>query len=256
MNELQVKDLKVTFGGLTAVSNVTFSVPAGQIFSIIGPNGAGKTTILNVISRIYDANQGSVHLREQDITRVSAHAIAGLGIARTFQNLELCNTLTVFENVLIGRHIHRGTSLWADMLRLPDVARAEVANRTKVEELLAEFELLPFQDSTVGSLPYGIRKQLELVRALAVNPSLLLLDEPAAGLNTTDSAVMAQRVRQLCERRGISVLIIEHDMAFVRKVSHSVLAMNYGRVIAEGTAEDVLNHPEVVEAYLGREDDK
>jgi branched-chain amino acid transport system ATP-binding protein len=251
MSLFEVSNLGVHFGGIHAVDGVSFSVEPGEIFTIIGPNGAGKTTMFNLISRIYDPTSGSIRFNGKDITRVPPHRIAAMGIARTFQNIELFDNASVLDNLLLGRHPHTSTGLVANALFLPGVRRAERAHRRKVEEVIDFLDLQHHRDAHVGSLPYGVRKVVELGRALASEPTLLLLDEPSSGLNTEETDDMAFWITDLKEDLGVTVLMIEHDMNLVNRVSDRVLALNQGQVIAWGTPEQVRLDPEVVKAYLG-----
>ena len=251
MSLFEVTDLGIHFGGIHAVDNVSFAVEPGEIFTIIGPNGAGKTTTFNLISRIYDPTTGSIRLNGQDITKVPPHRIAAMGIARTFQNIELFDAASVLDNLLLGRHPHANAGIVASALFLPSVRRAERAHRQKVEEVIDFLDLQHHRDAHVGSLPYGVRKVVELGRALASEPKLLLLDEPSSGLNTEETDDMAFWITDLKEDLGVTVLMIEHDMNLVNRISDRVLALNEGRTIATGTPEQVRTHPEVVKAYLG-----
>ena len=251
MSLFEVTNLGIHFGGIRAVDDVSFSVEPGEIFTIIGPNGAGKTTTFNLISRIYDPTTGSIRLNGQDITKVPPHRIAAMGIARTFQNIELFDAASVLDNLLLGRHPHANAGIVASALFLPSVRRAERAHRQKVEEVIDFLDLQHHRDAHVGSLPYGVRKVVELGRALASEPKLLLLDEPSSGLNTEETDDMAFWITDLKEDLGVTVLMIEHDMNLVNRISDRVLALNEGRTIATGTPEQVRTHPEVVKAYLG-----
>lgn len=255
MSLLSVENMTMQFGGLRAVDSVSLDVEPGQVFSLIGPNGAGKTTIFNLISRLYDPTEGSLMFNGADITRIAPHRIAGLGIARTFQNIELFENATVLQNMLLGRHAHRTTSLLAEILFLPSVRRAEVAHRRRVEEVIEFLELEHYRDQRIAGLPYGVRKIVELARALVTDPKLLLLDEPSSGLNVEETDDMAFWIQDIRRDLGITVLMVEHDMNLVARVSDQVMALNYGRVIAHGTPKDVQTHPDVVTAYLGAEDD-
>ena len=251
MSLFQVKDLAVHFGGIKAVDGVSFEVEKGSIFTIIGPNGAGKTTIFNLVSRINDPTAGSIYFEGRDITRVAANQVASLGIARTFQNIELFDNANVMQNILVGCHVHVGTSLWSEILRLPSFKRHEIESRKNVEKIIDFLGLDAYRDSTVGSLPYGVRKMVELGRALAVSPKLLLLDEPSSGLNVEETDNIGSWIRDIRDVLGITILMVEHDMRLVSAVSDRVLALNYGKLLAIGTAAQVQRDPAVISAYLG-----
>ncbi|NVN85051.1 MAG: ABC transporter ATP-binding protein [Rhodopseudomonas sp.] len=247
----EVKNITIKFGGLTAVDNVSFDIAEGEIFTIIGPNGAGKTTLFNLISRLYTPNAGHIIFRGEDVTKLSAQQIAGRGIARTFQNIELFESASTLQNLLVGRHRHSTTSTWQDILRLKKVRDEEVAHRRAVEEVMDVLRLQKYRDTPIGGLPYGVRKVVEVARALCVGPSLLLLDEPSSGLNVEETDAMAEWILEINNRLGVTVLMVEHDMSLVSRVSDRVLALNYGRAMALGTSEEVQSHPDVVAAYLG-----
>ncbi|HYD62119.1 MAG TPA: ABC transporter ATP-binding protein [Noviherbaspirillum sp.] len=252
---LSVKDLSVHFGGVRAVNNVSFDVRRGEVFTLIGPNGAGKTTVFNLISRIYTATSGKITFDGQDLTSTAPDAVAALGIARTFQNIELFEHATVLQNLLIGYHAHRTSGFWSDLLFTPRTRRSELAARTKAEEVIELLNLQHYRDSLVAGLPYGTRKVVELGRALCSGPKLILLDEPSSGLNVEETEDMAWWIRDIKDELGITVLMVEHDMTLVSRVSDRVLAMNQGEVLALGTPREVQSHAGVAEAYLGTIDD-
>ncbi len=256
---LSAQNLSVRFGGVLAVNNVSFDVRRGEVFTLIGPNGAGKTTVFNLISRIYTPTTGTIDYRTTDgllrLTDQPAHKIAGLGIARTFQNIELFEHATVLHNLLIGRHTHRQTSLWQDMLFTGTARAAEIKAREKAEEVIDFLDLQHHRDSLVAGLPYGVRKVVELGRALCTEPQLLLLDEPSSGLNVEETEDMAFWIQDIQQELGITVLMVEHDMSLVSKVSDRVLAMSQGEELATGTPSQVQSDPGVIEAYLGSVDD-
>jgi branched-chain amino acid transport system ATP-binding protein len=251
MTFFKAEGLAINFGGIRALDGVSFEVEPGQVFTIIGPNGAGKTTIFNLVSRIYDASDGRLVFRDEDITRVAPHEIARRGIARTFQNIELFEHATVLQNLLLGRHAHRRSRFVEELLFLPRVRARELEHREAVEKVIDFLDLQPHRDSLIANLPYGVRKVVEMARALCTQPKLLLLDEPSSGLNVEETDDMAFWIQDIRTLLGITVLMVEHDMRLVSAVSDRVLALNYGRSIALGSAREVQEHPEVVKAYLG-----
>jgi branched-chain amino acid transport system ATP-binding protein len=247
----RAENLSLHFGGLKAVDSVSFAVEKGEILSIIGPNGAGKSSIFNLISRIYPPTSGRIFFEDQDITEQPAYDIAGLGIARTFQNIELFENATMLSNLLVGRHRHSTTQLWQELLFMPSVRAGEKMHRRRVEQVIEFLDLEVYRDKLISGLPYGVRKVIELARALCSEPKLILLDEPSSGLNVEETGDMSFWIRDLKTDLGITVLMVEHDMSLVNRVSDRVIALNYGKVIAMGSPSEVQRHPDVVAAYLG-----
>jgi branched-chain amino acid transport system ATP-binding protein len=251
MTFFRAENLAINFGGIRAVDGVSFTLQKGEVFTIIGPNGAGKTTIFNLVSRIYDPTAGRLIFEDRDITATPPHRIAELGIARTFQNIELFEHATLLQNLLLARHVHRRSSFFSELLFLPSVRRMEVEHREAVEKTIDFLNLQQYRDTFVVNLPYGARKIAELARALCTDPKLLLLDEPSSGLNAEETDEMAFWIEDIKNLLGISVLMVEHDMKLVAAVSDRVLALNYGRPLATGTPREVQSHPEVIRAYFG-----
>ena len=251
MTFFRAEDLAINFGGVRAVADVSFTVPKGEVVTIIGPNGAGKTTIFNLVSRIYNPTAGRLIFEDREITATPPHRIAELGIARTFQNIELFEHATLLQNLLLARHVHRRSSFFSELLFLPSVRRMEVEHREAVEKVIDFLDLQPYRDTFVVNLPYGARKIAELARALCTDPKLLLLDEPSSGLNVEETDEMAFWIEDIKNLLGISVLMVEHDMKLVAAVSDRVLALNFGRPLATGTPLEVQSHPEVIRAYIG-----
>ena len=249
----EAHDISISFGGIRAVDGVSFDVAEGEIFAIVGPNGAGKSTIFNLISRIYEPTGGRLMFQGTDITNVPAHTIAGRGIARTFQNIELFEHATVLDNLLIGRHCRARPNIFAELLFTSSVRQEELRHRTAVEEIIDFLDLANYREQRISGLPYGVRKVVELARALCAEPRLLLLDEPASGLNTEETEEVAFWIEDIKNDLGITVIMIEHDMSLVSAVSNRVLALNNGRTLALGTPKEVQSNPAVIEAYLGSE---
>lgn len=250
----EAQGITVKFGGLWALNQVSFEVNQGEVFSIIGPNGAGKTTIFNCINRYYDLDEGRFIFKDKNISKVSPHMIAEVGIARTFQNIELFKNATVIDNLLLGRHRQRRSNLLFESLFTGSVRRQEIESREKAEEVIDFLDLQAYRDQRVEGLPYGVQKTVELGRALAMEPKLLLLDEPSSGMNMEEREDLAFWITDIKEELGITILLVEHNMRFVNQLSDRLLALDFGVVIAQGSPKEVMEHPEVMKAYLGEED--
>jgi branched-chain amino acid transport system ATP-binding protein len=246
-----VLEVGVRFGGIVALDGVSFDVPAGCIVGLIGPNGAGKTTLFNCVSRLYECERGDILLDGRSLLRTPRHRMAALGIGRTFQNLALFRSMTVLENVMVGHHCRTRGGFFANTLRLPRVAREDRAIEEKARSVIDTLGLAKCADIPVAALPFGTQKRVELARALAAEPRLLLLDEPASGLNHEEVAALGAQIRALRDRMSLTVLLVEHHMGLVMSISDRVVALNFGRRIAQGSPREVRDDPQVVEAYLG-----
>ena len=248
---LEVEGVTLRFGGVVALDGVSFAVAPGQICGLIGPNGAGKTTLFNCLSRLYACQAGQIRFAGQPLTTLPRHRMAGIGIGRTFQNLALFRSLTARQNILVGTHCRRRTGFLAHALRLPAVAREEAAEARRADELIDLLELHDAAQVPVAELPFGTQKRVELARALAASPRLLLLDEPACGLNHEEVEQLGALIRELRQRFALTVLLVEHHMGLVMALADQIVALNFGRKIAEGTPAEVRRDPELVKAYLG-----
>lgn len=248
---LELDRVALHFGGLKAISDVSLTVNPGEVLAVIGPNGAGKTSMLNLVTRVFDATEGRIVFKGRDIARQPRARIAHLGIARTFQNIELFEAATVLDNLLLGRHRFGAGAWWQQVLRTPALTRMEEEHRARVEDIIDFLDLSPWRHARVAGLPYGVRKVVELGRALAAGPELLFLDEPASGLNPEETRDLAFWIDDIRTDLGITVVMIEHDMALVSAVADRVVCMAQGRVLAQGTAAQVQAHPDVIAAYLG-----
>ena len=250
MTLLRVENLSKEFGGIHAVEDLNFAINPGTIHSIIGPNGAGKTTLFNLITGVYTPTTGNIFFNDQDITSIPTYALAGAGVSRTFQNLQIFFNMSAVENVMVGNHLKTDSRFLPALFGLPAVRRGERECRQRAEQIMCEVGLEAYIGSDADSMPYGALKWLEIARALASEPNMLLLDEPAAGLNPTET----QEINELIKRvagMGITVVLVEHDMKLVMGVSDHILVLDSGRKLAEGTAEEIRQNPDVVEAYLG-----
>jgi len=251
---LDVRNLGIDFGGLTAVDGFNITIGPTEISGLIGPNGAGKTTIFNLLTGVYQPTRGSVLVNGIDIKGMPIHKVNKLGIARTFQNIRLFTDMTALDNVKVGMHNNIRCSFVESLLHLPSYRRSEEKANQKAMELLEFMGLSEFADVKAGSLPYGVQRRLEIVRALATDPSIILLDEPAAGMNPSETAELMHQIRRIRDTFHIAIFLIEHDMNLVMNVCEAIAVVNYGRIIAKGTPEEIRSNPAVIEAYLGKEE--
>lgn len=250
MSLLRVEDLSKSFGGVDAIAELSFEVKPNTIHSVIGPNGAGKTTLFNLITALYTPTRGRIFLDDREINGMAPNALARLGMSRTFQNLQICMNMTALENVMVGRHLHLNTNFLGAMLRFPNIVRGDRACREKAAELMTFVGIGGYVKTDANSMPYGALKRLEIARALAAEPRILLLDEPAAGLNNTETAEIDELIQKIAET-GVTVVLVEHDMKLVMNISSYLLVLNFGKKLAEGTPAEIRANPEVIAAYLG-----
>ena len=250
---LEFNNIHLSFGGLKVLDDVSFEVPPGELFAIIGPNGAGKTSMFNCLSGVYEPQEGSIRFLGHDLIGMKPDRIAALGMARTFQNVELFEHLTVLDNLMLGRHLHVEYGSLAAMAFFGKARREELRHREIVEDIVDFLEIEPFRKSFVGMLPYGVQKRVELGRALAMEPRLLLLDEPVAGMNLEETEDMARFILDIRDELGIAIILVEHDMRMVMDLADRVAVVDFGRPVALGTPDEVQNHPDVIRAYLGEE---
>ncbi len=250
---LDVRNLGIDFGGLTAVDSFNITIGPTEISGLIGPNGAGKTTIFNLLTSVYQPTRGSILINGIDTKGMATHKVNKLGIARTFQNIRLFSDMTALDNVKVGMHNEIRCSFIESLLRLPGFYKAEKKANEKAMELLDFMGLADVANKKAGSLPYGVQRRLEIVRALASNPSIILLDEPAAGMNPSETTELMHQIRRIRDTFQIAIFLIEHDMNLVMNVCEAIAVVNYGRIIAKGTPEEIRSNPAVIEAYLGRE---
>ena len=247
---LDVTNLSISFGGVKAVQHVSFSIDAGIVYSVIGPNGAGKTTLFNLITSVYKPTEGEIKLDGQDIAGAGTHVLARLGVARTFQNLQICMNMSALENVMVGAHLRLDRNLIKAALRFPALKRRDAELRVEAAELMRFVGLEKYIEARADAMPYGALKRLEIARALAAKPRLLFLDEPAAGLNPKETIEVDHLVRKVADS-GVTVVLVEHDMKMVMNLSDRILVLDYGKKLTEGTAEEVRRNPDVIAAYLG-----
>lgn len=252
---LHVDNISLSFGGIQALSNISFNIRKGEILAVIGPNGAGKTSLLNCFNNFYHPDEGRIMLGEHDLTRMPPYRIAPLGVARTFQHTALYTGLSTLDNLMAARHIHMKAGMLDSIIYRGRAHREDIAHRHIVEEIIDFLEIEHIRKAVVGALPHGLRKRVELGRALALEPSLLLLDEPMTGMNQEEKEDMARFILDIYERQGMTILLIEHDMGLVMDIADRIVVLNFGQKIAEGTPEEIRNNQAVIDAYLGKEGD-
>ena len=251
--KLHIDRISLSFGGIRALSDVEFKVNSGEIFAVIGPNGAGKTSLINSINGFYKPQQGAIYFDGQEISKLPPYKRAQLGISRTFQNIALYTNMTTLDNLMAARHIHMKSNMLTGALFVGPARREEIEHRRVVEEIIDFLEMESIRKTIVGNLSYGLRKRVELGRALALEPTLLLLDEPMAGMNVEEKEVMARFILDIHERQGMTIVLIEHDMGLVMDISQRVVALDFGQKIAEGTPDEIKQDERVIKAYLGQE---
>jgi branched-chain amino acid transport system ATP-binding protein len=253
-DQLEIRNLSVSFGGIVALSEVSFNVRAGELMAIIGPNGAGKTTLFNCIFGIYPIDGGDIVYEGKSLRNQKPHKVAEAGIARTFQNIELFMNMTVIENLMLGRHMHIRSGVFSGAFFYGKACKAEIDNRRRVEEIIEFLEIERVRKKSVGSLPYGIQKRVELGRALAMGPRILLLDEPTAGMNVEETEDMARFIIDIKEEMDITIVMVEHDMGVVMDLAENIVVLDFGLNIAQGSPDEIVGNPKVIKAYLGEED--